>query len=133
MCPSATARLVLVVEDEPLVRSTAVFEFERRGWNVVHCPSAEAALDLIDGRAVDVLFTDIQLSGVMTGWDLAESLRKDFPSLAVVYASGNAADRTRRVAGSSFFDKPYDTETVVKTCEDMLNGRRDDQWLPAGT
>jgi hypothetical protein len=34
----------------------------------------------------------------------------------VIYTSGNAMDRSRRVAGSLFFDKPYDQSIVIEAC-----------------
>jgi hypothetical protein len=40
--------------------------------------------------------------------------------MPVIYTSGNAADRRRAVAGSSFFDKPYSAALVVKACEQLV-------------
>lgn len=51
---------------------------------------------------IDVVFTDIQLAGILTGWDVAEQFRAANPDLPIIYASGNAVDRSRRVQCSLF-------------------------------
>jgi hypothetical protein len=71
---------------------------------------------LADGFEIHVVFTDIQLAGQLTGWDVAERFRAIHPEAAVIYASGNSVDRSRRVVGSMFFDKPYLPAHVVEAC-----------------
>ena len=110
----------LVVEDEALIRADIVDEFRKQGWAVVETASGEKAIELARERDVDVVFTDIQLSGRLKGWDVAERLRHFLRRLAVVYTSGNTADRSRQVSGSLFFDKPYASEKVVEACEKLV-------------
>jgi CheY-like chemotaxis protein len=108
---------VLVVEDEALVRSAIADELRAAGCEVAECASAEEALALLrSGRRVDAVFTDIQLAGALTGWDVADEGRAIQPALPVVYASGNTWDRSRRVRDSLFYDKPYDLGSVVAAC-----------------
>ena len=83
----------------------------------------EAALNLFETDPVDALFTDIQLGGELTGWDIAESLRAMQPDLAVIYTSGNGVDRTRQVSRALFFDKPYDCSRVAEACQELLQQR----------
>ena len=116
--PNGASRVILVVEDEWLVREVIVQALRYAGWQVIEASTAEDAIALtrIGHDHIDVIFTDIQLAGRLSGWDVAEqcrAVRADFP---VVYASGNAADRSRRVAGSLFFDKPYRAPDVVEAC-----------------
>jgi hypothetical protein len=73
-----------------------------------------------EGRSVDVLFTDIQLGAGLSGWDLAATLRDKLPDIVVLFASGDASDRSSRVRGSTFFRKPYDLTDVADTCQSML-------------
>ena len=68
------------------------------------------------GRRVDVVFTDIQLAAKRNGWDVAEQFRAARADVEIIYASGNSLDRSRRVADSLFFDKPYDAAAVVRAC-----------------
>lgn len=117
----AATGLVLVVEDEPLVRLMAVTEFESRGWQTLGSPSAEHALSLLDGHLIDALFTDINLDGSMDGWALARHLRERIPGLVVVYTSGRTNDNAERVENSRFFDKPYVPADIVNACAELLN------------
>jgi CheY-like chemotaxis protein len=116
---------VLVVEDDWLVRHSIVGLFQSEGWLVMETASGEEALLLASHNDVDAVFTDIQLSGRVDGWGVAEALRLSRPGLAVVYASGDANDRSRQVPKSRFFHKPYMAEEVISTCGDLINGRRD--------
>ena len=113
-CP--TTRVVLVIEDEWLLRAAIVSELKERGWIVVETATGEDALALLAGREVDVVLTDIQLAGPMNGWEVAHAVRTAKPGLPVIYASANASDPLRRVAGSLFFGKPYDPAEIVEAC-----------------
>ena len=117
MSSSSTSRVALVVEDEWLLRDVIAEALRCAGWVVLETSTAEDAIALIRaGHRIDLVFTDIQLAGVQCGWDLAEQCRAVQPELPIIYASGNAADRSRRVAGSLFFDKPYQPEKIVEAC-----------------
>lgn len=116
-CP--TARVALVIEDEWLVRNNIVNELRESGWIVVETATGEEALALLAGREVDVVLTDIQLAGPMTGWDVAHAARTANPDLPIIYASANVPDPLRRVEGSLFFGKPYDPEEIVAACRQL--------------
>jgi CheY-like chemotaxis protein len=108
---------ILVVEDEPLPRLDLAEELRRAGYDVREASSAEEALaHLQNGQRVDVVITDIQLGGDLTGWDVAEKFRAAHSRIPVVYTSGNSTDRTRRVSGSIFFGKPFRAMDVVRAC-----------------
>ena len=115
--PGATrARTALVVEDEALVRCDIVQSLQSDGWQVLETASGEMAVDFLALHHVDVVFTDIQLAGALSGWEVAEIARKVHPGVHVIYASGNAPDRQRQLEGTVFFDKPYVPDRVVATC-----------------
>jgi CheY-like chemotaxis protein len=112
-----TEIVVLIVEDELLVRYEVAQELRAVGYEVVEFSTAEDAIARLQaGPRIDVVFTDIQLAGRLTGWDVAEQFRAANPDLPIIYASGNAADRSRRVPGSLFFNKPYRAADVVAAC-----------------
>lgn len=103
--------LVLVVEDEALLREMIAFEFETSGFEVIDAGSAEEALlRLNDIGVLDLLFTDIRLPG-MDGWSLASRVRALKPDAPVIYASGNA-ERQELLPRSEFIQKPYRTEQI---------------------
>jgi CheY-like chemotaxis protein len=110
--------IVLVCEDEPLVRTVIVDYLNDNGCSVIEAGSGEDAVALIDGpdQKLDVLFTDIRLGGALNGWDVAEIFRDRFPNLRVLYASGHMIDPRRDVEGSKFFAKPYLLDDVLEAC-----------------
>lgn len=98
---------VLVVEDEPLLRSLLADELRVAGFNVVEAASADEALAYVHvNRNVDLVFSDIQMPGSLNGIGLAASLRAGNPSLPVILTSGNIApDGVTDL--SAFIRKPY--------------------------
>lgn len=111
-------RAILVVEDEHLVRGHVADHFRNSGWHVVEASSGEEALAHVQaGLRLHAVFTDIQLGGQVSGWDVAEHCRSAHPDVVVLYASGKPADRSRVVSGGEFFGKPYMVAEVVRTCQ----------------
>ena len=116
----AAARVVLVVEDEAVVRAAIAEEFRNYGWQVLEAASGEHAIALMADNFIDVVFTDIELAGVMSGWDTAEAVRARAPAVAVLYTSGNACDPARQVDASLFIGKPYEPTFVIEVCHSLL-------------
>jgi CheY-like chemotaxis protein len=120
MC-AAAALIVLVVEDDAILLYTVAHALRGEGWLVLEARTGEEAIAHLNAtQRVDVVFTDIQLPGALSGWDVADACRSSRHDMPVIYTSGNAADRRRAVAGSSFFDKPYSAALVVKACEQLV-------------
>lgn len=105
--------LVLVVEDDGLVRAMATEALMEAGFEVVEASSGEEAVTYCRQRHADVLFTDIRLPGAINGWDVAERCREDNPQLPVIYATGFSALHSRPVPRSTLFHKPYTPEQLV--------------------
>jgi len=81
----------LVAEDEVLIREILIDELTDAGLQVQGFASAEDTLAAIQGGApVDLLFTDINLSGSMNGWDLGMQALAIHPELRVIYATGGS-------------------------------------------
>jgi CheY-like chemotaxis protein len=112
--------VVLVVEDEALVRYDVAQCLRGAGYAVVEAASGEEAIALCKSDVtIDMVFTDINLDGPMSGWDVAECFRLERPNAPVLYASGKAVDAQRRVPGSVFFGKPYDSTDILKACKSL--------------
>jgi CheY-like chemotaxis protein len=114
------SHVVLVVEDEPIVRMDIADEFRARGWHVIEAASGEQAVELIAANQIDVVFTDIQLAGAMSGWEAAEALRLNAPGVPVLYTSGKPNNPMRQVKDSLFVGKPYDPAFVIEMCHSLL-------------
>jgi len=117
--------VVLVVEDELLLRYEAVEYLRRFGCIVLEARTAEQAEAICrDSKRVDVLLTDINLPDSGSGWDVAETFRAAHPRVGVVYVSGNSTDQSRRVIGSLFFEKPYRLADIARACSDLASPAR---------
>jgi CheY-like chemotaxis protein len=109
--------VVLLVEDEWMLRATITTEFLNAGWHVLETASGEGALALLQvGQRIDVLITDIHLAGYLNGWDIAEAFRAVNPNIPVIYQSGNSVDMSRQVSGSCFFSKPCGPDKLLEIC-----------------
>jgi CheY-like chemotaxis protein len=116
----ADIRRILVVEDEALICVETADTLEHQGFEVHMALSAEDALRrLRGGLPIDILFTDINLAGPMTGETLAVLARELMPHLTVVYTSGTVAAPSHRVEGSRFVPKPYNPEGVGRMLDQM--------------
>ena len=80
--PSRAQPIILVVEDDPLIRGDLVGGLLDNGFFVIEAESAEQAIALLaDDKPVDVLLTDINLKGTGTGLDVAEAFRAAPPGI----------------------------------------------------
>lgn len=108
---SARRTSVLVVEDEILISNLVSEVLSEGGFDVHAVAGGEEALRYIEsGAPVDVLFTDIELTGRMDGSMLAERARARRPELPIVYCSGRYSPSALAppVPRSIFVKKPYD-------------------------
>ena len=119
----AHPRVVLVIEDEFFVRSNIVSCLQEAGYVVVEAATGEEAIALCHSdTSIDVVFTDINLGGYASGWDVAECFRSVRPDLPVIYTSGKSLDPGRGVAESLFVPKPYYESDILKACQRLTAG-----------
>jgi CheY-like chemotaxis protein len=112
--------VALVVEDEWLVREEIADALRADGWSVLEAGSGESALAFLrTGQHIDLVITDIQLAGPLTGWDVAEEFRGARPGIPIIYASGNSRENVRKVEGSVFLGKPYCTSELLDACSKL--------------
>ena len=104
---------VLVVEDEPFVRLTAVEMLQDAGFVVLQASNADEAIELLEKHSdIRVLFTDVQMPGSIDGVKLAEACRKRWPLVKIVVTSGNP--RPGQLGDDvRFLPKPYDAGTLT--------------------
>jgi CheY-like chemotaxis protein len=104
---------VLVVEDNPLSRATAVSMFEALGFAVFDAYSGQHALALLEARPeIGVLFVDVRMPG-MSGPELAEIVRRRRPDIRIVLTSGYVGEEAVP-DGLPFVPKPWRLEQVAK-------------------
>lgn len=82
--------LILVVEDSPPLRDVVVGQLESLGYRPLAVGNGREALEALEARAADLLFTDIVMPGGMDGRQLAAEARAKRPGLRVLFTSGFA-------------------------------------------
>lgn len=121
---SEARAVVLVVEDEVLVREDAADILEHGGFEVLQAGDAEEALALLEERSADVLFTDVNLPGE-DGLRLARAVHERWPEMGVLITSGRARISPDEMPDDGrFIGKPYLARAVVATVNDLLAGQR---------
>ncbi len=111
--------VVLIVEDEPLIRMEAVDMIEEVGFRTFDVGSADPAILLMEAHDdIGILFTDIDMPGSMDGLKLAAYVRERWPTVSIVIASGAVDVETLDLPeGVYFFPKPYPTDQIARALE----------------
>jgi CheY-like chemotaxis protein len=119
--------VVLVVDDEPLVRMTAADELDDAGFQVLEAANADEALRVLEERAdqVQVLFTDVNMPGSMDGLALAEKVYQRWPHVLLLISSGYARPHPDEIPDHGHFvQKPYIGATLVRHITEMMQTLR---------
>jgi CheY-like chemotaxis protein len=121
--PGAMAGHVLLVEDDDEVAALVAEMLGQLGLEATRASSAAAALGaLANGRAVDLVFSDVMMPGGMNGVDLAREVKRRRPGLPVLLTTGyaEAAKREAEAEGIALLPKPYRLEELAAAARDAL-------------
>jgi len=106
--------VVLVVEDEFLLRMDAADMIAAAGFEVVEAADADAAIEILEARNdIAVIFTDIQMPGSMDGLKLARAVRGRWPPIKIIATSGVHVGERDLPEGGRFLPKPYSSAQIV--------------------
>jgi len=108
---------VLLVEDEPMVRSVAERALTRHGYKVVTADNGEDALEVLrSGETIDLLITDVVMPG-MDGPSMVREARKTWPDLKILFMSGYAEEQLRKsidIENVNFLPKPFSVTELAE-------------------
>ncbi len=109
---------VLVVEDEPLILMATADMLDELGYVVHEVGSAEDALDILERERIDVLLTDVGLPQ-MSGTDLARMVRDRWPTVRIVFASGDeSAKSASGILDALQLSKPFTLDSLQSVLSD---------------
>jgi CheY-like chemotaxis protein len=114
--------VILIVEDEALTIMDLGDVLEDGGYETVQCASAERALGILQARTdIRGLITDVELSGKVNGFDLANAVSEARPTLPIVIVSGRAAPDPERIpAGARFISRPCTGEDILQQIQSLI-------------
>ena len=112
-----TKTVVLVVEDEPIIRMNAVALIEDAGYDVIEAIDADEAIELLEARPdIRVVFSDIEMpTGSMDGLKLIHAIRKRWPPVMLILASGRVSPPIADMPSETvFLMKPYVEDELLQ-------------------
>ena len=123
---------ILLVEDDPLVRTSVTTQLRSLGYEVISAASAGEALKLSDqGAHFDLLFTDVIMPGPMDGRHLAKEMDRRKPGTKVLFTSGYTASAMihhgRLDAGVLLLQKPYRKQDLARALREALDDQPEPQ------
>jgi CheY-like chemotaxis protein len=122
MSAAATKPVVLVVEDEVLIRMNTVEMVEDAGFDVLEAANADEAIALLEVRLdIQVIFTDIDMPGSMNGIKLAQAVRGRWPPIKIIATSGHFKLKAGDLPDDGrFLPKPYNSKQVSDILRDVM-------------
>lgn len=123
MQPNASHRpIVLIVEDELLLRMDVTEILESSGLKVIEAGNADEAILILEQRDdIHVIFTDIHMPGSMDGLKLAHFVKDRWPPIRIIATSGHAEiDENDLPEGGRFIPKPYTGADVAQVIHQLI-------------
>ena len=116
--------IVLVVEDEMMLRMRVVDMVEDAGYVPVEAVDADEAMTILRSRSdIVLMLTDVQMPGSMNGLQLAHTVREHWPPIKIILASGQLKLSDSDIPpGSRFFGKPLQSAEIIAEMREMLGG-----------
>jgi two-component system, response regulator PdtaR len=108
--------VVLLVEDEFLIRLATADALGRAGFFVLEAEDANEAICVLEERDdIRIIFTDIDLGSTVDGVEMLHSIAGRWPPIRLFATSGAAAHRSgeRLPMGAAFFTKPYNDAELI--------------------
>jgi CheY-like chemotaxis protein len=113
--------VVLIVEDDFLLRMDAADMIKAAGFEVIEAGNADQAIEVLEARPdITVVFTDIQMPGSMDGLKLAQAVRGRWPPIKIIATSGRLhVDEVDLPEGGRFLPKPYSHAQVTRVLREL--------------
>ena len=117
--------VVLLVEDEPLVRLTQVDILKESEFWVVEAQDADEAFELLKSRPeIDAILTDVDMPGSMDGFEFARLVRQGWPEVAVLVISGKTGPGPGDLPpNATFLHKPIMPDDLIAALHDVMAKR----------
>ncbi len=115
--------LVLVVDDDPVLREFMRVNLTMEGYSVREAASAEEALEAIEGSAPELVLLDVVMPGV-DGWQMLQRMQERHGSIPVIMFSGkvdeNSAAEAEERGARGFVGKPFDPQQLIERAKQLV-------------
>ncbi|MDF3200535.1 response regulator [Pseudomonas sp. 1912-s] len=113
---------ILVLEDDEIIRALMVDVLEDFGAVVTSFPSADEGMIFLERASdpVDLIVSDIQMPGLLNGYDLSKVVAHRWPSLPVLLTSGNTVMASQLGGTVRFLPKPWSAERLLDCVQSAL-------------
>ena len=113
--------VVLVVEDDFLIREYAVEVINEAGFEAIEAGNADEAIRILEGRSdIRIVFTDVHMPGSIDGLKLAHAIRGRWPPIKLIVTSGQMTVLESDLpAGGRFFSKPYQPSEIARALHEF--------------
>jgi CheY-like chemotaxis protein len=112
---------ILIVEDEAFVRLLGAGMLAHAGFKVIEAADGDEALELLEAESdVQLLFTDVNLPGIIDGMALVRQVHERWPRIGIIVVSGQASPQPGELPpGCLFHRKPYDEASVIRHAHEL--------------
>jgi CheY-like chemotaxis protein len=114
--------VVLIVEDEALIRALGADVFSEAGFRVLEAGTGDEVLELLAAHAgIDVVFTDVHMRGSVDGIALAHTISEQWPNIGIIVVSGQMPTQAERLPkGTKVMRKPYAAEAAIRQALELI-------------
>lgn len=114
--------VILVVDDESLIRALVEEALVLLGYDVITAESGDAALSIVASETlIDVIVTDVIMPGKTNGFDLIERAKAMRPGIHAIAMSGYVANHGDRISvADRFLHKPFTLSTLDRTLQSLM-------------
>ena len=114
--------VVLVVEDDWLLRLIAIEIVEDAGLVAIEAANADEAIAILECRAdIALIFTDVDMPGSMDGLRLAHAVRRRWPPIKIIIVSGKThLSNADLPSDARFFSKPYSAPNMISELRSLV-------------
>ena len=114
--------VILVVEDEAIIRMGTAQLLEDAGYTALEAGNADDAIRILKSRAdINAVITDIKMPGSLCGLRLARAIRDRWPPIHLIVTSGQNAPTEKEFPGIwRFIPKPYAPKQVLKALQELF-------------
>jgi PAS domain S-box-containing protein len=117
--PAPDAPMVLVIDDEDLVRDVVARMIEDLGYRAITAADGATALAMLEHHPVDAVLVDLTMPQ-MSGADVVTAVRKQRPGMPVILCSGYDRDRRGPVQAEAYLPKPFRIDALEQTLAKLL-------------